>query len=177
MIREHAVALCSRISEIFESVTGARCHTSIKSFNPDSGLVATRARDALMHNKDRAQTDEALESFLFEKNTAFLKILQDPNSYMFISNWLRLQAVFGWYINHNSDWCSYYGATVVMPITLHRNKVMIKPETVIGFICVDTLTGSFNKRMSRAILLLFVAMLHSMMVLLGAIPATGAADA
>jgi hypothetical protein len=176
MIREHAIFLCGRVSEMFGSLLQCDCHTSLKSFDPATGLVATRARDALMHNRDRGQIDEALVSFSYKENTAFSTILDDPNSYMYISNYLKCASRMGRYLNRNADWRNYYSATVVLPVTLHRNKVMIKQDTVIGFLCVDTRTGKFNRKTSRAIILLFVVMMHSMMLLLGEQMNVGAAN-
>jgi hypothetical protein len=167
LVREHSIFLCTCISEIFEVLTQCKCHSSLKSFDPITGHVATRARDALMHNRDRAQIDEALKSYGFEKNTAFEKILTNPKCYMFKCNYLKVADLLGWYKNHNPHWDGYYTATIVIPVTLNRNPTEINKDSVIGFVCVDNRCGRFNKRMSRSILLLFVVMLYNLMLPLG----------
>jgi hypothetical protein len=165
--REHVIVLCTRISEIFEHLLRAKCHTSVKSFSRETGLVATRARDAQAHNAERVQADEAIASYRFDANTAFERIISDQDSYMYVCNHLRLAHACGKYKNRNDAWREFYTATFVVPITLKRNKREIHEQTVIGFLCVDTLRGKFRAKNARSILLVFVVMLHDVMLLLG----------
>ncbi len=165
--REHLIVICTRISEIFEVLTRTKCHTSVKSFDRTNGTVATIARDALSHNRARGQSDEALQKFSYKENTAFRDILENPKRYMFRCNHLYLAALIGRYENTNPDWRKYYSATVVVPITLHRNQTEINEKTVVGFICVDNGATKFDKKTSRALLLIFVVLVHGIMLTLG----------
>jgi len=165
--RAHVIMLCTRISEIFEHLYRAKCHTSVKSFSADTGLIATRARDAQSHNAERVQADEAMENYNFSENTAFSRIISDANCYMYICNYLRVARVFHRYINRNDAWPDFYRATVVLPITLMRNKREIHKQTVIGFLCVDSKRARFQRKNARTILLVFVIMIHDVMLLLG----------
>ena len=74
---------CNMVSKIFHVYTGCPCHVSVKTFNPQSDQIATRARDP-MSLTDRARVDEALTSFLYRKNTAFANILDDAKCGFFL---------------------------------------------------------------------------------------------
>ena len=165
----HSIFLCSRLAEIFEIVTGAPCHASIKSFNSVAGQVTTRTRDALMNNHDRSVADDNVISFPYEANTAFKAILDDPKVDLYINNFLRLTAALGYYSNANPDWRRNYCATVVAPISSSRSAAAITRDSVIGFVCVDNRRGAFPSRYSRAVLSVFVLFINDMMVKLGEI--------
>jgi hypothetical protein len=169
--RGHVIELCGRITQIFEHLLHEQCHTTVKSFSPETGGVSTRARDAMTHNAERVQADEGINSYSYEDNTAFQRILDDENCYMFLSNYLWLRATCGSYKNSNESWMNFYRAAIVLPITRMRNKKKINKDTVIGFLCVDSFRGRFWSRNSRTILLVFVVMIHDVMLLLGS-PAT-----
>ena len=165
--RDHSTFLCARISEMFEILTRCKCHTTIKSFDPTTGVVKTRIRDGLTHNRDRSQADEGSTAFLFNDHTAFSSILLNPKRYMFISNHLRLLSLLGKYTNKNPNWRRFYHATVVVPITAKRSAGEINRESVLGFITVDSKSGHFTKRTSRLVLSLFTELLFDSMVHLG----------
>lgn len=165
--REYLIELCGNISSVCAILTQSPCHTSVKSFDPTTGLVTTRARDALVHNRERGEVDEGLKSFHYEENTAFEKIINDDSYYLYRCNWLRLADVAGYYKNRNPEWKKFYHATIVLPITLNRNASAINKQSVIGFVCVDNMRGGFNMKLSRAVLLIFVVMLHHTVILLG----------
>jgi hypothetical protein len=170
--REHLVFLCSRISEIFEIITGCKCHTSIKTFNVETGLVTTRTRDALAYNADRVLADEHLASYPFQANTAFRLILSDPSCGMYLSNHLKLQSRIGRYENANNNWHKYYSATIVLPISKNRHSEEINQDSVIGFVCVDNNCGRLHSRYCDAILGIFVIVINNMLVKLGEMSAT-----
>lgn len=170
--REHLIFLCSRISEIFEIITGCKCHTSIKTFNSATGIVTTRTRDALMHNADRVLADEHLISYSYEDNTAFYLILTDARCNMYLSNHLKIKNMLGYYKNANKDWTKYYQATVVLPISKNRHAEELNRETVLGFVCVDNNCGRLHSRYSSAILGIFVIFINNMLVKLGEMNAT-----
>lgn len=175
--REYLIELCGNISSVCAILTQCPCHTSVKSFDPTTGLVITRARDALVHNRERGEVDEGLKSFHYEENTAFERIINDNNYYLYRCNWLRLATATGYYKNRNPKWKHFYHATIVLPITLNRNANAINKQSVIGFVCVDNMRGGFNMKFSRAALLIFVVMLHHTVVLLGwDDPTTAGAD-
>src|ERR1700692_4617475 len=165
--RDHSTYLCARISEMFEILARSKCHTTIKSFDPATGVVKTRARDGLMHNRDRSQADEGSTAFLFDDHTAFSNILVNPRRYMFLSNHLLLRSLFRGYTNKNPDWRGFYRATVVVPITAKRRASEINKNSVLGFITVDSRRGHFTKSTSRLILSLFTELLFDSMVNLG----------
>jgi hypothetical protein len=165
--RDHGVFLCARISEMFETLTQCKCHTTIKSFDPATGNIKTRARDVLMHNRDRSQADEGARAFTLEDHSAFSTIVANPKRYMFISNHLLLQSFLRQYINRNPDWRKYYRATAVAPITEKRRASDITKQSVIGFITVDSRHGRFTRRTSRAILSLFIELVYDSMIHLG----------
>ncbi len=165
--RDHSVFLCGRISEMFETLTQCKCHTTIKSLDTATGVVKTRARDVLMHNRDRSQADEGSTAFRSDDHTAFSSILINPNRYMFVSNHLLFQSLMRRYTNKNPDWRKFYRATVVVPITSKRKQSEINKESVIGFITVDSRHGHFTKRTSRLILSLFTELVFDSMVHLG----------
>jgi ABC-type multidrug transport system fused ATPase/permease subunit len=165
--RDHGVYLCGRISEIFETLTQAKCHTTVKSFDPNTGVIRTRARDVLMHNRDRSQADEGSTRFMIEDHTAFSNIVDKANKYMFISNHLYLRYLFSIYTNKNLLWRRFYSATVVVPITQKRRPSEINRQSVIGFVTVDSKRGYFTKRTSRLVLSLFSELVYHTMVHLG----------
>lgn len=167
LARNHSIYLCSRVAEIFEMLTGHECHVSIKSFDPSNGLVTTRTRDVLAHSRERPSSDERHVTYKYDENTAFSKILDDENCYMFLSNWLRLRYFTGQYKNSNQAWRKFYVATVVVPITKMRSRAAINRDTVYGFICVDSKFGRFNRRSSRSILGLFAVLFLDVMLALG----------
>jgi hypothetical protein len=165
--RDHSVFLCSRLAEIFELITGSPCHASVKTFDRLSNQVTTRTRDALMHNRDRTLSDEHLQSYPFESNTAFAEILTDHRCAIYHSNHLRWRAFWGAYKNANPRWKEFYSATSVMPISSHWNSQELNPETVIGFLCIDNRYGKFGTPYCRAILGIFVVFFNDMMLKLG----------
>jgi hypothetical protein len=110
--------------------------------------------------------DESLNSYDFHDNTAFEVILTDPTVHMFASNYLRVRAFLGQYKNANPRWREYYRATVVVPITMFHNPAEIKRETVVGFLCIDSIKARFDRRDSLQILKLFCPLLWDTMVTL-----------
>jgi hypothetical protein len=163
--------LCSRLAEIFGVATGYPCHASIKSFNSSTGMVTTRTRDALMHNHDRSMADDFRHSYPMDANTAFSSILTNPSVDFYVENHLRLVSFFGRYKNANPDWKKSYHATVVARITTSRSAATITSDTVIGFVCVDSMKGTFQRRYSKAVLSVFVLFINDMMTKLGEIQA------
>jgi hypothetical protein len=165
--REHSVFLCSRLAEIFGLVTSHPCHASVKTFDRDSGEVATRTRDALIHNSDRVLADQHAARYNYSENTAFSVILGDDACDLFLSNWLKTLAFRGGYVNGNKDWKKHYAAAIVAPISSNRHPGELTVGTVIGFICVDNKRGGFSEIYCRAVLVMFVAFFNDMMVKLG----------
>jgi hypothetical protein len=120
-----------------------------------------------MHNADRVLADEHLISYDYHLNSAFEKILNDPTCGMYISNHLKMLRFFNLYKNANNNWDKFYAATVVLPISENRHAEELKPDTVIGFVCVDNKCGRLHSRFSSAVLGIFVLFINDMLVKLG----------
>ena len=133
----------NEISKIFRAYTGKACHASIKTYSSKTEIITTRARDIISDNR-RHSTDEALDNFQYKDNTAFKIILDNPRKWFFKSNHLRLRKLFGLYINKNKEWCKYYRATLVTPITKKSHPEKITKNSVWGFLCVDNKWGGFD---------------------------------
>lgn len=167
LVFEHLVFLCSQVSGIFESITRCHCHTIIKTFDPGTGLVTTRARDALVHNYERRGAEEELPSFLFNDNTATLRILTDTKCDMYVSNGLWFLSKVGKYKNPNPSWHHRYNATAVVPLTRKTSSPEINRVSVVGFLCVDNVCGRFRRKVVRTLLGPFAVLVLDMLLTFG----------
>lgn len=157
---ELLIKICTRLVESFELLTGGKCCASIKLFDAKKGTVSTRARGLEQYYK-RKRADEALPAFPYKDNSAFSDIV-DGHCSFYRSNWLPFWWLIGWYKNANSNWLKLYAATIVLPI-LARDK------SIIGFMCVDNISGRFPRTLSRPILESYATAARNLLVILGRI--------
>jgi len=105
----------------------------------------------------RGKTDERpdLELYAPDNNKAFSDIMsRNVGKDWFFSNNLRAMSN---YFNSNPHWRDFYNAAVVVPIKPCRADVL---KSAIGFLCVDSLHGTFNEDVAVAILMLVAEMLY-----------------
>ena len=99
-------------------------------------------------------------------NTAFKEILDSNRHKDWCSNSLRMRAVFKGYQNTNASWRKHYRTCMIVPITSGNSESTIVVGNTLGFLCVDSKTGRFNRTLSRRFLSLVANMLYSDFVLL-----------
>lgn len=143
---------------IFERATGRRCATSIKliEIDGDTNLkITTFARDRNSAKK-RAQTDEKLPSIAAYDHSPFARIVADRSGEMsYCENDLRALFEKGEYKNSNDRWREFYNATCVVPIAHKASGAMSAGSAgtdILGFLCVDSLDGRFDRAFSVSIL-------------------------
>ncbi|HUB16203.1 MAG TPA: GAF domain-containing protein [Acetobacteraceae bacterium] len=160
----------NRIAVLFSTYTGRHAHVSLKLLDGPKKQVRTIARDQTSV-ANRGAIDETLGWFPYADNTAFNHILTDPGAKYFLSNHLRVMALFGRYKNIRPDWKQYYRACLVVPITLSSHGAAIHDGTVWGFLTVDNRGGGFDATCSCALLQSFARMYYSVLGELSTIPA------
>lgn len=165
-INELLAKLCTRVVLSFEIITNNTCSSTIKLLDPETMQVSTKARDLTQHGR-RIKADAILPSYLASENTAFRKILIDGNE-SYVSNWLHLLYLLGYYHNNNEHWARAYGATVVVPILLDPNKGADK-NNILGFLCADNFEGRFPPELAKAILNSYALKVGILLGLLGRI--------
>lgn len=153
------------VSRIFTKYTGRKCHTSLKLFNNNTGVVTTYARD-LVSGDRRDGIDECMTSYPYEGNSAFVQILDDENSSAFVSNRLILKSRFGSYKNAHVGWKKFYDASLVVPITANTQGGAINQQNVWGFLCVDNKGGGFDDKECQLLLSSIARIYHNIFVAL-----------
>lgn len=142
--REFFIHLLSNTREIFNRVTGHSCATSIKILMRDAQgnlNIKTYYRDPISY-AERKRNDKKRQLQPFTSNTAIETILDEGNDFdFFFDNDLNSRAH---YMNLNPDWKNFYNATIVVPIKHESSDV--KESLPIGFLCVDSLEGQFDKK-------------------------------
>ncbi len=116
------VTLCVHLEKSFELLTGGKCCASIKSYNPADGTIITRSRGCYDEHK-RKLVDEALPSFRYTDNSAFVELINtiDGDRDIYISNWLPFWRIIRCYTNTSPYWLRFYTATVVLPMGTSKN--------------------------------------------------------
>ena len=168
IIKNDLESLCDRVSDSFESLTGKKCHASIKLYNQKSKKITTGARSRSGDGFRRALTEQKLRSYPYTDNTAFAIILDDNNESAYRNNHLLLSSIFGFYKNIRENWSDQYRSVVVIPLTKNRHPKAINSRSVVGFLCIDSRKGRFPKR-SKHILRLYGILCHEAMQLSNAV--------
>lgn len=154
-IIEYLRTICDDVAAAFSALCRSQCCASIKSFLRSNGEITTYARDRSAASHRRAVADEALTTFNYKKNTAFREILDDDACDFFCSNYLRARHILKYYENDNRRWWKEYSATCVQPISDHIAAERIRPESVVGFLCVDSIRGRFRRDQAKALLSIY----------------------
>jgi hypothetical protein len=149
------ITTANRISALFQQVTGRKCHVSIKLFEIEKIRTVTRDDGAFAN---RREIDEHMNWYPYKDNTAFERILDDPQVKVFVSNHLLLQNLLGNYKNTNPKWKSLYSACMVVPITKKTHSAEINKDSVLGFLCVDNRSGGFEQKIGLNLLQSFARM-------------------
>jgi hypothetical protein len=142
---------------LFERATGRKCACTIKLIiASDNGnlSVKTFARDS-RSAKERGKIDNKLPQFDPLDHTPFGELISNRSaSKGYVENDLSSLAERGVYRNANPNWRKYYNATCVVPI--YRPDRASSDEdpkfTVLGFLCIDSMHGRFDREFSVEIL-------------------------
>lgn len=125
--------------------------------------IRTLARDRTSY-AERGAIDNVKGLKVYDpwSNTAFRTIMDPriPDS-SFFCNDLKQLAGRGEYVNSNPHWAQYYNSCVVVPIKALSDK---DSKQAIGFICVDTLHGSFPKMITVETLRVFANFIYQYII-------------
>jgi len=138
--------LLQNLQDLYGRLSGKQCAITIKAIDENS-KVSTIHRDGVSI-RQRSAVDKKMQSFRFEENTAFYRIMAShyDNDYYATDNLTKEVD----YKNKNKDWQKLYNACVVVPIRkfLGGEEVGRLKYDVFGFLCVDNLGGGLNNPLS-----------------------------
>lgn len=148
-ISSELTTIANCICNLVNQYSGAECHIAIKLLARNGGVATVaRSQAGSTHRRD---IDEDLNGFSYAKNTAFQVIL-DKKKPHFVSNWLLIRRVFGFYHNAHRRWFLEYRATAVVPITTALRACEIGIGNTYGFICADNKKGGFDHHVAPLLL-------------------------
>lgn len=154
-IEKYLSTCLEETKSIFERSTQSKCSCSIKLIQhfggDDNGVtqIHTYMRDSAS-STEREQTDKDVPFIGPEDHSPFYLLARDPDKPRgFVSNDLKSLSEQGLYRNSNSNWNNFYNATCVVPIAVQDVN---GGRQVLGFLCVDSQTGRFDREFSLAIL-------------------------
>lgn len=142
--------LVDNIKNMMDILTGDKCSVCIKILAVDDSpkeeiMVRTLMRDSSSY-RERKSSDHSLYEYPYYENSAFKTILsKSPDNY-YVSDCLNDEKT---YINANGNWRKYYNATLVCPIRIkliEEEQSQLDDYSVLGFICVDNVTGRLSQR-------------------------------
>lgn len=161
----HLGMYVNRTKAIFDRLsTSGQSAVCIKALKFDHGLsgfdgpyIWTAKRDDIS-SIDRSKVDHSprLSRYAPHENKAFSDIMgRSSGKGFFASN--NLQAMGSDYFNSNPNWRQFYNSAVVVPIKPCRDDVLL---STIGFLCVDSLCGTFTEEIAVAVLVLIAEILY-----------------
>lgn len=143
---------CDAVVEIFNEVTGEPCHCTIKLWADAPAHITTGARDTSKHTEDRSDADIGRQTYHYEKDFGFQKVLNDPKTDVFICN--DLSALDGYHAG-SEGWKARYNSTAIAALCLSQKNSHITRESALGFLAVDSLEGKFPEELTRQIMKFF----------------------
>lgn len=150
--KSYHLYVVDNIKNMFDSLTGSRCSVCIKivdGFVDDNdAIISTLIRDTSSYRVRNSNDSLSNKAFLWHENTAFKDILSETNPQKYYaSDDLSKENS---YVNINSNWKSFYNATLVIPIRLgfHENYGCEVDNSVLGFICIDNMGGKLNNNIA-----------------------------
>ena len=149
----------NNIKDVFTAYTGDPCSVCIKVFVSDAQeqagseheqTIRTLARDSVSRN-ERRYIDDKIRTYPYNENTAFEEVINSSDRWpCFLSNDITSLENKGKYKTVNTDWKHHYNAAMVVAVSEFDNPSLGKS---FGFICIDNLSGGFDKRFCLPMLL------------------------
>lgn len=164
--------LLAQAKLIFDKYTGGDTAACVKIFTEHREFdgafggkittpqdVITLARDErCVHSRGKTDKEQTTQRYPYNANTAFSEVIHNPaKENYFYSDDLKALASRDEYNNSNPMWRKYYNATAVHAIKDPEAPVS---EGVVGFLCIDNLTGGFDDRFCKSILALLADTLY-----------------
>lgn len=167
IIREDIIYLVDNLRELCTQYTESECAVTLKLLEESpkadgdheivQQVVQTYVRDNITSGV-RGRIDEWLSVFPYTHNSAFRTIVDDPDSNKyFLCNNLQRAHDNGDYMNANSKWIDHYSACSVVAVSNPRS---IKPDDIIGFLCVDNTGGGFDTDVIVPVMFTFSYMIY-----------------
>jgi len=131
--KEFCLGVLDNLRNIFQSITGVSCATSIKAYCKEKDIMITIGRDCTSI-PDRSPNDYNHKSSV-DGNTASLRIIRNGEGTYF-SNDLISAFEKGDYKNDRPGWQNYYKSTICWSIR-YQNPISKKID-IFGLLCLDS---------------------------------------